>query len=127
MGSTTQFLNRQGVMAPAQTFDTGPMQVAPIVNFGQGVKTPASLRDLRLFIASNVAGVMQVWQAQDFATLNTFPTPPAGRVAVTTIAYGPGAGLVQTIQVSAPYVRLKYTNGGGAALFADMWAAVTED
>lgn len=127
MGATTQLLNRQGVMAPGQTFDTGPQQVAPIVPLGQGTKTPAAMRDIRLFIASDVAGSMQVWQAQDFATINTFPTPPAGRVAVTPIAYAPGAGLVAQVTVSAPYVRMKYTNGGVAATFADMWAAVTED
>ena len=127
MSATSQLLNRQGVMAPGQVFDTGPMQVAPVVPFGQGTRTPAALRDLRLFLASDAGGTMQVFQAQDFAAINTFPTPPAGRVQTTTIVYVAGSGVTPApINISAPYVRCKYTNGGAASTFTDLWGAVTE-
>jgi hypothetical protein len=128
MGATTQILNRQGVMAPGQVFDSGPFQVAPVVPFGAGGKHGAALRDARLFMASDQAGSMQVFQAQDFASINTFPTPPAGRVQTTTIAYVPGAGVTPpAIPISAPYIRFKYTNGGAASTFTDLWSATTED
>ena len=128
MGATTQILNRQGVMAPGQVFDSGPFQVAPVVPFGAGGRSGAALRDARLFIAAAAGGTMQVFQAQDFASINTFPTPPAGRVQVTTIVYVAGAGVTPPpINISAPYIRFKYTNGGAAASFADLWSATTED
>jgi hypothetical protein len=128
VGATSQILNFQGAMAAGQVFDTGPMQVAPVVPFGEGTRTPAALRDMRLFIASDQGGTMEVFQAHDFASINTFPTPHAGRVQTTTIAYAPGSGATPTpITISAPYVRCKYTNGGVPSTFTDLWAVVTED
>lgn len=128
MGATTQIFNRQGVLAPGQVFDSGPIQVGPAVYLGGGTKTSAALRDARLFVASDQAGTMEVFQGLDFASMNTFPTPPAGRVNNTSIPYLPGAGMIPTpIVVSAPYIRFKYTNGIVAATFTDLWSVTTEE
>jgi hypothetical protein len=128
MGSTTQIVNRQGVMAPGQIFDSGPLQVGPAVTLGVGTHVGAALRDTRLFMASDAAGTMEVFQAKDFTSINTFPTPPAGRVQTTTIPYVPGVGVTPApINLSAPYIRFKYTNGGVASTFTDLWSVVTED